>query len=317
MTPAPLHIERILCPTDFSLFSSRAFRHAVALARQFSAELTALHVIPTFRPYGANSPYFPAPVGAGAARRQEAEEEMVRFVEPAREIHLSVQIREGQPAQEIQALAEELPADLVVMGTHGRSGFERLVLGSVAERLVHRLPCPVLTVCHEEGRTWEAPGLVRRILCPIDFSDFSAGTIAFALALAAADHAQVILLHAIEALPEAGARRPRFPESLRRELEQRARVQLHELVPEGTRSAGTVEERVTAGRAYQEILRIAATQDVDLIVMGTHGHGPFGRMILGSTAHHVVRQATCPVLTVRPRRPGQRVRHTTTALAVS
>jgi nucleotide-binding universal stress UspA family protein len=319
MTPAPFQIERILCPTDFSVFSSRAFRHAVALARQFRAELTAFHVIPTFSPYGARSPYFPAPVGVGPALRQEVEEEMGRFVEPALEIRLPVQtlIREGQPAQEIQALAEELPADIVVMGTHGRSGFERLVLGSVAEKLVHRLPCPVLTVCHEEGRTWEAPGLVRRILCATDFSDSSARTVAFALSLAAADQAQVTLLHAIEALPEAGVRTPRFPEGLRRELEQMAREQLHQLVPEEARAAGNVEERVTAGRAYQEILRIAAMERVDLIVMGTQGHGPLGRMILGSTAHHVVRQATCPVLIVRPRRLGQKARHTTTALAVS
>ena len=69
---------------------------------------------------------------------------------------------------------EEMPADLVVMGTHGRGGLEHLFLGSVTEKLMRRLPCSVLTVCHEEGRTWEAPGLVRRILCATDFSATSA-----------------------------------------------------------------------------------------------------------------------------------------------
>jgi nucleotide-binding universal stress UspA family protein len=317
VTLAPVQIERILCPTDFSIFSARAFGHAVALARRFRGELTAFHVIPTFGPYGARSPYFPAPVGSGPALRQEAEEELCRFVEPALDVRLPVQtvIREGQPAQEIQALAEELPADLVVMGTHGRSGFERLVLGSVAERLVHRLPCPVLTVSHEEASAREAQGLGRRILCAIDLSDSSARTIAFALALAS-DQAQVTVLHVIEALPEkAGLAAPRFPQRLHFELERLAREQLHELVGEEARSEGKVQERVTSGRAYREILRLAVADKADLIVMGTQDHGPLGRMILGSTSHHVVRQATCPVLTVRPLRPAQGARRHPTLAA--
>ena len=302
MRPVPISIQRILCPTDFSLFSVRALRHAATLARLFRAELTVLHVIPTFPPYGAESPYYSMPVWTGPELRREAEEEMGRFVQSARELGVSLEtkIGEGRPAQEIQALATALPADLVVMGTHGQSGFERLLLGSVTERLLHRLSCPVMTVCHEEGRTWEAPGLVRRILCPTDFSESSAQTIAFALSLAAAKQAHVTLFHVIEALPEATAHFPRFPEGFRRELELRAGEHLHDLVPAEARGTVEIEERVTSGRAYREILRAAATSDFDLIVMGIHGRGPLGGMILGSTAHHVVREATCPVLTVRP-----------------
>ena len=208
MWPAPISLQRILCPTDFSLFSVRALRHAATLARRFRAELTVLHVIPTFLPYGVESPYYSMPLWTGPRLRREAEEEMGRFVQSARELGVSLQtkISEGQPAHEIHTLATALPADLVVMGTHGQSGFERLLLGSVTERLLHRLSCPVMTVSNEEGRTWEAPGLVRRILCPTDFSDSSAQTIAFSLSLAAAQQAQVTLLHVIEALPDATAR---------------------------------------------------------------------------------------------------------------
>jgi nucleotide-binding universal stress UspA family protein len=320
MNPTPTPIHQILCPTDFSVFSARALRHAVALARQFEARLKALHVIPLLIPYRGESPYFPAPTSPGREPRRQAEEEMRRFVEPAVEARVPVQteIREGQPWREIQTVAEEWPADLVVMGTHGRAGFEHLVLGSVAEKLLHRLPCPVLTVCHEEGRTWEVPGLVRRILCATDLSESSPRTVAFALSLAEASQAEVTLLHVLEALPEPGEH-PYLavPEigPLRRELEQMARDQLHQAVREEVRS--TVEERVTTGRAYKEILRIAATERADLIVMGTQGHGAVGRMFFGSTSHHVVRQATCPVLTVRPLAASRQVKSTPTGLAVA
>ena len=201
-----LEVKEILCPTDFSVFSSRALRHAVALARQFGARLEVVHVIANPSPYAGASPYFGMPVVATAALRERAEAEMRRFVEPAVEagVSLGTEIREGEPWREVLAVAEERPADLVVMGTHGSTGFERLFLGSVAEKLLRRLRCPVLTVCHEEGRTWEAPGLVRRILCATDLGESSPDTVAFALALAAKDGAEMILLHVVEALPEAG-----------------------------------------------------------------------------------------------------------------
>ena len=131
---------------------------------------------------------------------------MRRFVAPALEARadFEVEICEGDPWREIEAAAEKMPADLVVMGTHGRGGLEHLFLGSVTEKLMRRLPCPVLTVCHEEGRTWEAPGLVRRILCATDFSETSALAVDQALALAAKNQAEVTILHVIESVPVPG-----------------------------------------------------------------------------------------------------------------
>lgn len=307
MTATRIQVEQVLCPTDFSIFSSRALRHATALARRFEARLTVLHVIPYVVPYGSGLPYYlPAPTVASPAMRQHADEEMRRFVEPAVDapVPVRMEIREGDPWREIQSLAEELPADLVVMGTHGRGGFEHLLLGSVAEKLLRRSPCPVLTVCHEEGRTWQAPGLVRRILCATDFSQSSADATALAFSLAEKNQAEVTLLHVVEGLPERGEYMYyAVPETapLRENLEQKAREQLHTAVPEEVRAGCPIEERVTVGRAYKEILRAAAEQRADLIVMGTHGRGPVGRMFFGSTSHHVVREATCPVLTVRSR----------------
>ena len=304
MKDDPRLIKRILCPTDFSIFSDRALRHAIALARQFDARLNVVHVIPPLYPTSGASYYFPAPILAGPELRQGVQEELRRFVAPADEARVPVeaQIRDGQPWREIQALAEELPADLVVMGTHGTGGFERLFLGSVAERVLRRLRCPVLTVCHEEGQTWEAPGLVRRVLCATDLAESSPPTIAFALALAARYEAAVTLLHVIEAASDT----PFAPllgdldhARFQAELVRIAREKMAKAVPLAARLPG-FDERVSVGRASEEILKLATEQRVDLIVMGTQGRGPLGRMLFGSTAHQVVRHATCPVLTVRP-----------------
>jgi len=309
---ARLDVREVLCPTDFSLVSERALRHAIALAQRFRSRLTIVHAIAS-PPMPPDEPlYLSEPVPSLQDLRVAAEHEMRRFLEPATEAGVPVTsvIREGQPWRKILETARAEPADLVVMGTHGRGGFERLLLGSVAEKLLHRLPCPVLTVCHEEGRTWHAPGLVTRVLCAVDFSDAAPATIAYALALADKIGAAATLLHVVETLPDSRhlpyVAMPDI-KLYRHQIESWAAERLHELVPPAERAAEP-RERIAAGRAYEEILRVAAEESADLIVIGAGEHGALGRMLLGSTAHHVVRAATCPVLTVRPtpvRRPAE------------
>jgi len=298
-----LPIEKILCPTDFSVFSSRALRHAVSLARQFGAGLKVAHVIPRPSPYAA-PPFYPAVIAVDPRTRELAEAEIKSFIAPAVEARVPVEteIREGDAWREILAMAEELPADLVVMGTHGRGGFERLFLGSVAEKLLRRLPCPILTVCHEEGKTWEAPGLVRRILCATDLSASSAETVGVALSLAAKNQARVTLLHVVEELPLTGE--PAFfaeAQAYGEQLERKAAQDLHETAQKAEAQFGVeVDEWVGSGRAHKEILRMAAEERADLIVLG-QGHGALDHFLFGSNAQQVVRQATCPVLIVRLR----------------
>jgi nucleotide-binding universal stress UspA family protein len=176
----------------------------------------------------------------------------------------------------------------------------------VAEKLVRRLPCPVLTVCHEEGRTWETPGLITRILCATDFSESSLHALEFTLAMAASTQAEVTLLHAVEFVPDLGdaVYRVALPEvqPLRLELQREAAKQLDETLARvrGEDRSVHVTPRVVVGRAYKEILWAATEERADLIVIGAQGHGPIEHMISGSNAQHVIRRATCPVLTVRP-----------------
>ena len=295
-------VDRILFPTDFSPFSAHALRHALALARRFKARLKVVHVIPHVFPSG-EADYFVAPWLMTPETRQHIDDELRRFLTPAREARVDHQteVCEGDPWREIAQLAEEMPADLVVMGTHGRGGLERLFLGSVAEKLIRRLPCPVLTVCHEEGRTWDAPGLITRIVCATDFSETSGEALRLALTFADGDDSQMTLLHVVESVPDFGeALAIPHVGPLRQDLETAAHERLRKMI-EGAASEGVkITPRVVFGRAYKEILRVAAEERADLLVVGAQGHGVIEHMLSGSNAQHVIRGATCPVLTVRP-----------------
>lgn len=310
MTTDHFQIQRILFPTDFSEFSAQALRHALALTLKFKARLKIVHVIPQVMQPG-ESLYATSPWVLTPGMRQEVEEEMKKFLAPVREARIDheIEISEGDPWREIVVAAEEMPADLVVMGTHGRSGVERLVLGSVAEKLIRRLPCPVLTVSHEEGRTWESPGLIKKILCATDFSPTSTEALHFALALASRHEAALTLLHVIETVPELGD--PAFPPipalaALRQEHEREALKNVERSLAQAGSGSVKTETRILLGRAYKEILRIAVEDRTDLIVMGAQGHGPIEHLLSGSNAQHVIRRATCPVLTVRAVRHKER-----------
>ena len=297
-----LHVKRILCPTDFSGYSALALRYAVSLGRWFDAEVAVLHVLP-FR--GSEFPYFSTLASPDSKVRQPAEDQLAQFVEPVlhEPVTIEPKLREGEPWREIVAEATALPADLIVMGTHGRSGFEHLLLGSVAEKVLRRAECPVLTVARGPRPTAKRH-CFRRILCGLDFTENSARTLRFALSLAEEDEARVTPLHILEGLPEASALgRKELPVPgggpLRCDLEAVALERLRQAVPDESRDFCEVKERVAVGKAYHEILRVAAEEQADLIVMGAHARGPLGGRFFGSTASHVVRAASCPVLTVR------------------
>jgi nucleotide-binding universal stress UspA family protein len=315
MAPTRLRIERILCPTDFSELSQRALRRAVDVASWFEARVTALHVslpLPWAMSPAAYGAHLAMPADLVRTRLQEEEAKLFRFIEPflGEGTPIETRLGEGQPWYEIQRTAEALPADLVVMGTHGRSGFEHLLLGSVTEKVLRRVRCPVLAVGGTQSAATAGP-LFRRILCAADLTPSSHATLDMALSLAQENLARVLLLHSVEALlGEAGPElyRP-VPEvaRLRNDLVEQARERLHQ-AGRAAHNFCEVTERVETGKAWRTILRVAEETYADLIVMGAHAEGGLGRLLLGSTAHQVLRQARCPVLIVRevPARPESR-----------
>ena len=322
MDPARIELQRILCPVDFSEFSSRAMERAVALGNWFDARIEVLHVVPFITPAGAGLPYFPAPVGSTAPLREQSRRELAQFVEPflGEGVPIETRVVEGDPWRVIQDEALALPADLLVMGTHGRSGFEHLLLGSVTEKVLRRAPCPVLTLGAVPALPRRGP-LFRRILCAADLTPGSEHTLAMGLSLAEENASRITLLHAVEyppgeygahlylAVPEIGP--------LRRDLLEQARTTLRRAVPDEARDFCDVTERVETGTAWRKILHVAEEMDADLIVMGAHAQGALGRALFGSTTTHVVRQAACPVLVVREKETRQAESESAHAVAAS
>src|SRR5512139_1448804 len=177
-----VELKRILCPVDMSEFSARALHHAIAMGRWYEAEVAVLAVRPT--PIAAMWQEYPGPMPV------ETPEDVARFEKEVRtfvqkelgEHQASVQCVAGLVVPEILRVAGEWPADLIVMGTHGRGGFERVMLGSVAEQVLRRSPCPVLTVPRHLGPSHELPAVTfRTIVCGLDFTPESAGALEFAL----------------------------------------------------------------------------------------------------------------------------------------
>ena len=304
-----IEIRRILCPIDFSDFSRRAFDHAVAIAKWYESTITLLHVC-TVQPvvaYAPGSSALPSAV-LTAEDRDALLADMKRFAESeaGTNVPIELDILEGSTAAAILEKAEAMPADLLVLGTHGRSGFERLVLGSVAEKVLRKADCPVLTVPGAMPDVVPVPRLLfKRIVCAIDFSDCSMQALNYAMSLAQEADAHLTVMHVLEWPPEMPGNVPDTVlagpgiSEYAAMAEEDRRARLNAAVPDTVRAYCTVDTVLTSGKPYREILRVAADQDADILVIGIHGRGAIDRLLFGSTAQHLVRQAPCPVLTLR------------------
>lgn len=294
-----LHIARVLCPVDFSEFSQHALDHAAALARWYGARLTILHVFVT-RP-AVDLP--PARMTDGDRQRLTADLRRLAAHVPV-DVALDLRITESSDIyREILTQAEMVSADLLVLGTHGRSGFERLVLGSVAERVVRMAPCPTMIVPRRAADAApDEPVRFRRILCPVDFSTASTRAVRFAVSLAEEARAQLMLLHVIEMPPELTAEPMSADfdvDRVRAAATAESLKQLQALVPDPQPNC-TLKPLVKEGPVYQAILATAAERTVDVIVMGVQGRGAVDLLVFGSNTARVMRGAACPVLVLPP-----------------
>jgi nucleotide-binding universal stress UspA family protein len=294
-----IRITQVLCPVVFSEISRHALDHAAAIARWYEAKLTVLYVF-------ASLPTMDLPPlvleEADRERLMADLRSMAAAVPPAVPVEFRVE-EAAYVHDEILAQLGSTHADLLVLGTHGRSGFQRLFLGSVTEKVIRKASCPTLVV---PPRAPDVPAgasiQFRRILCAVDFSESSLDALAYAITMAQEADAQLTLLHVVELPPVLSQETTVVDLDLSRIREAAAadaRRRLHALIPEQARTYCTVETAVVEGRAYREIFRHAADRNVDLIVMGAHGRGALDLLVFGSTTHHVIRASTCPVLIVR------------------
>jgi nucleotide-binding universal stress UspA family protein len=292
--------KRVLCPIDFSEASRHALDHAIAIAGWYESHITALHVIApafTFEP-----PILFAERGnlkALGVDRDQMRARLDDWLAAATAAHVPSEARvcEGRPAESLLAFAQSLRADLIVMGSHGRSGFERFVLGSVTEQTLRNATCPVLTVPPRAATAAKLP--FRRILCPVDFSEPSLGALRTAFSMAEEADARLVVLHVIDWPEDESILATSINSEVLGDVGRQAAQRLESFITDEARVWSRPESKVSVGKAYREILATAEDMAADLIVIGVHGRNAVGLSLFGSTTNQVVRRASCPVLTIR------------------
>ena len=261
---------RILFAGDLSERSRAAFGAACSLAGESGAHLHVLNVV--------ESALLPAET---RTRRKEIEDELRAFYRAAPALAVDYLVRGGDAPDAILRTADEVEADLIVVGTHGRSGLDRLLCGSVAESVLQRSRRPVLFVRQTDVSRTEKP--IRIVLHPTDFSARSRPALGVALALARSHRARLVLLHAGPG--DLGPERAELAQL--KEPSDRAGLDL------------SVETRFGQGEPITEILLAARDLGCDLIVLGSHGRTGFDRLMVGSVAEGVIREAPCLTLVVK------------------
>jgi len=294
-------VTHVLVPTDFSPSSVPAFRYAVEWAKVFEAELTLLHV---------HSLQPGLDIDAGIAQkfldeqRKVAREELEKLLTEARQQvpKATMELVAGLPSECICRIAREKKCDLIMMGTHGWTGFNRVLFGSVAERVIQRAPCPVLSIPHREAADVSAMHtlqmLPRQVVLPMEFSDCSMDAYEYAVQIAKWFDAPLTLVHAIEPLSyslDFTLTHPLQEKTNRDKVEKR----LSDLTTVLSDQGLTARYELLDTPTVDGILETSAVQQADLIVMGTHGRKGLSRMVLGSTACKVLEQSPYPVLTVK------------------
>lgn len=244
----------------------------------------------------------PGPVTIEEARsRLEAlTDELEASATTARPIIKQVVERNFSPSPAILDYAAQEDIDLIVVGTHGRRGVRRLLLGSVAEEVVRLARCPVLTVRPPRDEPDGDPE-IKSLLVPIDFSEHSRSALAHARDLAAICNARLELLHVVEEVlhPAFYGIKLRSIYDVEPDIEEKAVNQMIEMMESVGGAPGEVGFHAMPGTAAREIASYAAEKEVSMIVMGTHGLTGLDHFLMGSTTERVLRRAPCSVFAVK------------------
>lgn len=294
-----VRIDHIVCPLDFSEVSEAALRQATKLARWYGASVTALHVWPAIRMAAVATQSPVAPTHLEGPSRADLTRELERAAAGAGlpTARTRALVVEGDAVTEIVRLASDRGTDLVVMGTRGRAGLKRWLMGSVTEGVLRRAPCPVLTVT-PRTQAYVSPVELRTIVCAVDFSEASLHALEYGFSLAQERRARLVLLHVVAGLGNPADEALFLSPDFARRVRGDALARLRSLVPEGAEDWSIPETRVGFGKAGTEILRLARERNADLVVMGARRKAGFDAPFSASTIRTVASQADCPVLAV-------------------
>jgi nucleotide-binding universal stress UspA family protein len=278
----------ILAPTDFSDLATFSLGYAQKMARCSGAKLVIVYADPFLPPPHFTALQMDTVVESIEHSKQAARDYLARYAKDAVAVPVEVDavVVEDLPVPAIVKTAEEKQADLIVMGTHGRSGISRAMLGSVTERVLRETTRPVLTVRQKKGQIASTGEIeIKKVLCPVNFSEVSHQSLAHAVAVADCFGAELTILHVSETelSPTAmDAEKGRLCNWISPEFRQKCSIQ----------------ESVEKGNPAERILSLAGKIGCDMIVLGAQHRRFFDSTVIGTTTVRVTRHAPCPVLTV-------------------
>ncbi len=303
--PLALSLKNVLFATDFSATSEAALPYAAAICRRFGSTLHSAHVLSDaslLMMTGGVDYVSMSTIYEDA--HSEAGEKLDQISAHLGGINYRKHVRHGQVWKNLEGIVDENQIDLIVVGTHGRSGLGKLLLGSVAEDILRHAPCPVLTAGPKVSGRAKLPAFqtqgrdlapleleLRQIVFAANLDQNSRLVAQKAVTLAAEFRARLTLLHVIEDYSRLGSRPDLMEDSLGK---------LKSLVPNEAALQYPAETMLEFGSASDCILKVASDREADMIVLGARASAEVGSTHLPwSTAHHVIAQAHCPVLTVR------------------
>ncbi len=319
--------HKIMCAVDFSEFTNLTLSYGQALAKEFEADLILCHVVSNMVLMSSAGQAYIASEKIEAERRQDAASRLADMAKTL-DMDCDTLISTGHPADELARIAEKNGVDMVVAATHGGSGVKRFLVGSVTDRLVKTLSCPVL-VLHGDAEPDVLPGdrnkLLNKILVGCDFSPDSSLAFQYGLSLAQEFETDLFLAHVVRPTEHVefssadyikvqegdylGWNRSDYlgltqqandaDNQRKATLKQRLERQMARMVPEESRHWCSPITAVLEGEPYQELLAFARKNQVDLIVLGVRGHGLLEKFLIGSTTDRVISRSDCPVLAVR------------------
>jgi nucleotide-binding universal stress UspA family protein len=291
-----MQFNLILCPVDFSDFSASAYEYALTLAEHYKVRLVALHVVELSKyPYadyaGATGDLADLSrvlcEGGKAKLREFVTKHSRQGIEP------QLVVDQGNTSDLILSCAQTHNADLIVMGTHGRRGFDRFVLGSTTDRVMRKACCPVQVVSNPAHNIMttgpDGRHRLNRIICCTDFSVNSERALQYALFVAEEYGAELTMLHVVE-----GALDLTTTEAIIADRTE----QLNKLISEDQRKHLNIKTAVRRGKSYQEIVGYAKEVQAHLIIMTARGGDALDRAVFGSTTYRVIQLGPCPVLAV-------------------
>ncbi|MXV64173.1 universal stress protein [Natronorubrum sp. JWXQ-INN-674] len=286
-------IEAILIPTDGSDGALAGAKRGIALASRIDADVHVLSVVESRLRAGEFDELEFPPL---EERAENAVEEIARLAaDHDEEIAVTTATRTGTPFQSIREYASRREIDVIIMGTKGRTGLDRVLLGSVTENVLRTARTPVLAVPPNADESAIGDVAFEHLLLPTDGSDGATIAMEWGIELAARLESMVHTLYSVDPSPFTGAQEP---DQIHDALERRGEEAI-ETVRDRARDAGvSISGSIASGAPASVIMTYATEHDVDLIVMGTHGRTGIGQWFLGSVTENVVRQAEVPVLCV-------------------